>query len=170
MTIQDISQGTYAEAVLFIDELFWMLANNSHSALPVDSLKAVIDTLLSQIPEDSSPSVITVKPDLPPTSPRTSGTRRKANAPVYDPTMVFVLELATILTLKDEETVRELGKDVAGALESVIRNASNVHYVAISRVVYYLLTLLRSSDVSGSSCISACMTNNRRITISFAHP
>lgn len=147
-----------------------MLANNSHSALPVDSLKAVIDTLLSQIPEDSSPSVITVKPDLPPTSPRTSGTRRKANAPVYDPTMVFVLELATILTLKDEETVRELGKDVASALESVIRNASNVHYVAISRVVYYLLTLLRSSDVSGSSCISACMTNNRRITISFAHP
>jgi len=89
-----------------------------------------------------------VKPELPPTSPRVSGTRRKANTPVYDPTLVFVLELATILALKDEESVRELGKDVAGALQSVIRNASNVHFVAISRVVYYLLTLLRESDVS----------------------
>ncbi|KAE9962249.1 hypothetical protein BLS_000590 [Venturia inaequalis] len=119
------------------------------TALPVESLRSVIDTLLSQIPEDSSPSVITVKPDLPPTSPRTSGTRRKANTPTYDPTMVYVLELATILTLKDEESVRELGKDVAGVLEAVIRNASNVHYVAISRVVYYILTLLRSSDDYG---------------------
>jgi golgi-specific brefeldin A-resistance guanine nucleotide exchange factor 1 len=88
-----------------------------------------------------------VKPELPPTSPRTSG-RRKANAPVYDPTLVFVLELATVLALKDEESVRELGKDVAGALQSVIRNASNLHFVAISRVVYYLLSLLRESGVS----------------------
>jgi brefeldin A-resistance guanine nucleotide exchange factor 1 len=111
-------------------------------------LRSIIDTLLSQIPEDSSPRVIVVKPELPPTSPRTSGTRRKANSPVYDPTLVFVLELATILTLRDEESVRELGKDVAGALQSVIRNASNVHFVAISRVVFYLLSLLRESDVS----------------------
>jgi golgi-specific brefeldin A-resistance guanine nucleotide exchange factor 1 len=121
------------------------------STLPVDSLRAIIDTLLSQIPEDSSPRVIVVKPDLPPTSPRTSGTRRKVNAPVYDPTLVFVLELATILALKDEESVRELGKEVAGALQSVIRNASNLHFVAISRVVYYLLSLLRESEVSSTS-------------------
>lgn len=93
-----------------------------------------------------------MKPDLPPTSPRTSGTRRKVNAPVYDPTLVFVLELATILALKDEESVRELGKDVAGALQSVIRNASNLHFVAISRVVYYLLSLLRESEVSLHNC------------------
>lgn len=117
----------------------------------MESLRSVIDTLLSQIPEDSSPSVIVVKPDLPPTSPRTSGTRRKANAPVYDPTLVFVLELATLLALKDEESVREIGKDVASALQSVIRNASNVHYVAISRVVYCLLSLLKESDVSGAA-------------------
>jgi brefeldin A-resistance guanine nucleotide exchange factor 1 len=139
------------------------------STLPVETLRSIIDTLLSQIPEDSSPSVITVKPDLPPTSPRPGGMRRKANAPTYDPTLVFVLELATILALKDEESVRELGKDVAGALQSVIRNASNLHFVAISRVVYYLLCLLRESDVSTTiSGVVDIAANKYRITISSA--
>ncbi|KAF2428990.1 hypothetical protein EJ08DRAFT_662157 [Tothia fuscella] len=117
------------------------------SALPIDSLRSLINTLLAQIPEDSSPRVITVKSEVQsPTTPRASGRRTRVNAPVYDPTLVFVLEFATLLALRDDETVAELGKDVASALQSVLRNAANVHFVTISRVVYYLLILLRSSN------------------------
>jgi brefeldin A-resistance guanine nucleotide exchange factor 1 len=119
------------------------------SELPVESLRSLIATLLSQIPEDSSPRVIVVKPELPaPTSPRPSSRRSRANAAAYDPTLVYVLEFATMLALRDAETVRELGKDVAAALQSVLRNAANVHFVTVSRVVYYLLSLLKASHVS----------------------
>jgi brefeldin A-resistance guanine nucleotide exchange factor 1 len=48
--------------------------------------------------------------------------------------------------MRDAETVEALGKDLANALQSVIRNASNYHDVVISRVTYYLLSLLRASD------------------------
>jgi brefeldin A-resistance guanine nucleotide exchange factor 1 len=51
-----------------------------------------------------------------------------------------------MLTLRDEETIAELGKDVASALQSVLHNASNLHSVTVSRVVYYLLILLRASN------------------------
>lgn len=114
--------------------------------LPIDSLRSLIDSLLAQIPEDSSPRVIVVKPELPQPSPVRPNGRSRFNAPVYDPTLVFVLELATLLALRDRETVRELGKDIADALQSVVQNAANIHYVAISRVVYYLLRVLEASQ------------------------
>ncbi|KAF2396554.1 Sec7-domain-containing protein [Trichodelitschia bisporula] len=114
--------------------------------LPISSLRPLLDSLLAQIPEDSSPTVIVVKPDIPAPSPRPNGHRNRTASPAYDPTLVFVLELATVLALRDEETIEQLGKDVVGALQAVLRNASSVHYVTISRVVYYLLILLRAGD------------------------
>jgi brefeldin A-resistance guanine nucleotide exchange factor 1 len=127
-----------------------ILANISQ--LPVESLRALLDSLLEQIPEDGSPRVIVVKPELPPsaTSPRQNGHKAKLNRPVYDPSLVFVLELATVLALRDEETVKELAKDVTDALASVIRDASKLHPVVIARSVYYLLSLLKASNVSFS--------------------
>jgi brefeldin A-resistance guanine nucleotide exchange factor 1 len=53
-----------------------------------------------------------------------------------------------MLAVRDEETVKELAKDVADALATVIRNASNLHPVVIARAVYYLLVLLKASNVS----------------------
>lgn len=116
----------------------------------MDSLKALLRALLAQIPEDASPRVIVVKSDAPPTnSPaRGNGSKTRSNQPAYDPAVVFVLELSTILALRDRETVEELGKDVADALQTVIRDAANIHPVVVSRSVYYLLTLLRASNVS----------------------
>jgi brefeldin A-resistance guanine nucleotide exchange factor 1 len=48
--------------------------------------------------------------------------------------------------MRDAETAAELGKDVAVALQTVLRNVSSLHYVTASRVVFYLLQLLRVSD------------------------
>jgi brefeldin A-resistance guanine nucleotide exchange factor 1 len=124
-----------------------ILANISQ--LPLDSLRSLLVSLLEQIPEDGSPRVIVVKPEiLSTTSPRPNGNKAKANRPLYDPSLVFVLELATMLALRDEETVAELAKDVADALASVVRDASKLHPVVTARSVYYLLSLLKASNVS----------------------
>jgi golgi-specific brefeldin A-resistance guanine nucleotide exchange factor 1 len=106
--------------------------------LPLEALTSLVESLLGHIPEDSSPRILVVKTEAQ-TSTRQSSTG-------YDPSLVFILELATILVMRDAGTVEALGKDLANALQSVIRNASNYHYVVISRVTYYLLALLRSSD------------------------
>lgn len=117
------------------------------SQLPIESLRSLLMALLEQIPEDGSPRVIVVKPELPnATSPRTNGNKAKGNRPVYDPSLVFVLELATVLALRDQETVQELAKDVTDALATVIRDASKLHPVLIARSVYYLLSLLKASN------------------------
>lgn len=123
-----------------------ILANISQ--LPIESLRSLLMSLLEHIPEDGSPRVIVVKPEIPGASPRVNGTRQKGKGPVYDPSLVFVLELATVLALRDEETVKELAKDVIDALSSVIRDAAKHHYVVIARFVYYLLSLLNASNVS----------------------
>ncbi|KAL1798571.1 hypothetical protein ACET3X_002608 [Alternaria dauci] len=121
-----------------------ILANISQ--LPVESLRSLLASLLEHLPEDGSPRVIVVKPEIPGASPRTTGPRQKGKGPLYDPSLVFVLELATVLALRDEETVRELAKDVTDALTSVIRDAPKHHYVVIARSVYYLLSLLKASN------------------------
>ncbi|KAI9713587.1 MAG: GDP/GTP exchange factor for ARF [Bogoriella megaspora] len=115
--------------------------------MPLMSLKSVVASLIAQIPESSSPRVIVVKPEIPaPTPVRANGTRPQSKKPVYDPCLVYILELATVLALRDEETVEHLGQQVASSLQTVIRDASNVHPVVLSRAVYYLLLLLKASN------------------------
>ncbi|KAF2838962.1 cytohesin-2 [Patellaria atrata CBS 101060] len=117
------------------------------SQMPTEGVKSLLMTLLEQIPEDSSPRVIVVKPDLPAPSPlRPNGTKAKIKKPIYDPSIVFVLELATTLVLRDAKTIEAFGKEVADALQTVIRDSQNYNPVVVSRTVYYLLCLLRESN------------------------
>ncbi|KAL1645158.1 GDP/GTP exchange factor for ARF [Diplodia intermedia] len=116
------------------------------SRMPIDALQSILDSLLAQIPEDSSPRVITVKPELPaPTPIRPNGSKSRTQGPQYDPSLVFALELATVLAMRDAEAIEKLGKSVADALQTVLRD-NNVHPVVLSRTVYYLLKLLRESN------------------------
>lgn len=121
------------------------------SELSVDSLKSLTQSLLMHLPEHDSPRVITVKPELPaPTPVRINGTRAvRAEGPIYDPAVVYVLELATILALRDEQTITALGSDVASALQVAIDDADKMHSVSLSRTVFYLLNLLRASNDYG---------------------
>lgn len=121
------------------------------SELPVESLKSLTKALLGSLPEeDDSPRVITVKTDVPSSQlARSSTAKATVDAPLYDPALVYVLELATILALRDEETISTLGADAAEALQVAIRDADHVHPVALSRAVFYLLSLLRASNDHG---------------------
>lgn len=62
--------------------------------------------------------------------------------------MIFILELATVLTLRDENTLEALGETLATTLQALIRDAKNLHPLTVSRIVSYLLNLLRLSHVS----------------------
>ncbi|TVY38452.1 Uncharacterized protein LSUB1_G004093 [Lachnellula subtilissima] len=111
--------------------------------MPVDSLKPLVEALLSELPDDPTSVVISVKPETEaPVSP--NGPKSPAG-PLYDPSMVYLLELVTVLALKDKETVAALGADVGEALQNVMRNAASYHSITIARTMFYLLHLLHAS-------------------------
>lgn len=74
--------------------------------------------------------------------------------------MIFVLELATVLTLRDERTLEILGETLATTLQNLVRDAKNLHPLTVSRIVSYLLNLLRLSHVSVVGVLFLSMSNN----------
>ena len=125
-------------------EVDLVLANLSN--LPTTQLEKLVNALLSELPDAPSP-VVVVKPDVrpAPVTARVNGGRNAKSGPEYDPGSVFLLELATRLALRDDETLAATGEAVTTALQAAIRNAGNVHPLATSRTVHYLLDLLRHS-------------------------
>lgn len=120
----------------------------STRSLPVDSLNMLITALLDELPDDENadePS-ITVKSDSAPSSPASAEPRPKK--PAYDPKVVYILELCTVLALRDPETVEQLGKGVSEALQSIIREPSRHHSSLVSRAAFYQFNILKASYVS----------------------
>lgn len=121
--------------------------------MPTASLVDLVQALLEHLPMESSPVVIVVKPDRPNPAPsRTNGHRSISQGLLYDPSVVYILELATIIAMRDRETIASMGQIVADALQNVVRDATNVHPLVVSRAVYYLFHLLNSSQVFPRSC------------------
>ena len=119
----------------------------------MEPLKAVSAALLALLPEDASPRVIVVKPEVPaPTPIRPNGTKAVSPQTAYDPAFVLLVEIATVLSIRDEKSTATLGKEVAEVLQNAIRDADHLHPVAVSRICYYLLNLLRASNVSDLLC------------------
>jgi len=130
------------------------------SQLPSASLKSFLQTLLAHLPEESTPRVISVKSEIPaPTPIRPNGQKAKPSGITYDPSVVFVLELATMLVARDREIMDDLGKVIAEALQGMVRDAEHVHPVTLSRAVYYLLRFVRGS------CVCAYISFNQYSTL-----
>ena len=116
--------------------------------MPPESRQSLVQALLNKLPEPASPVVISVRPERPVSSPaRTNGHRTNPSTPSYDPSLVFVLELATIFATRDQRSVSLMGQAVADALQTIIRDAANVHPLVLSRAIFYLLYLLNASQV-----------------------
>ncbi|KAI0833949.1 hypothetical protein F5Y06DRAFT_280260 [Hypoxylon sp. FL0890] len=116
------------------------------SALPADSLAPLVEALLNELPDDESSAVpvITVKTDSLPSSPA-SASKSAAGKPTYDPAVVYILEFATVLALRDDETVGSLGKSVADALQMVLRDSPQHHPILVSRAAFYQFSVLKAS-------------------------
>lgn len=110
----------------------------------------MVDALLEQIPEDAgSEAVITVKADnMPPSSPALA--QKPTAAVAYDPGLVYILELSTVLALRDDHAVRLIGKRVIDAHQAILRDISQHHPIIIARTTFYLFRLLQASYVSSS--------------------
>lgn len=124
--------------------------------LPTKCVRLVVAAILSQLPEEPSPIVV-VKAERPATvSNRPDTPRLSHSSAAYNPGTVFLLEFATILTSRDGDTVAAAGESLTAALQTVIRDASNLHPLTSSRLVHYLLDLLRLAFVSiGPDCYFA---------------
>lgn len=136
------------------------------SKLPLTTLEPLITSLLSQLPEDESSTIVSVKTEVTSSVP-TNGSR--SDSPVYQPSVVYVLELCTVITIRDEDTIEKFGGDVADALQNVIRYSAFHHQTTVARVVLYLFTLLQLSYVSHNSHsdnIDTKLTQLHRITLS----
>jgi brefeldin A-resistance guanine nucleotide exchange factor 1 len=120
--------------------------------MPVDSLQPLVQALLSQLPEDPSTAVIAVKPEIVLPTP-VNNQQVPPNDATYDPATVYLLELCTVLALRDPSTVESFGRDVAEALQNILRDTTSHHYITVSRSVFYLLSLLRASYVSNFDLI-----------------
>jgi len=124
-------------------------ADSDQSNLSDDSLEALVDALLDEIPEDNgSGVVITVKPESSPPPMSPSNQAKGQSEPKYDPSLVYILEYCTVLALRDDKTVELLGKRVVEALQAVLRDATRHHWILVGRVTFYLFSLLRASYVS----------------------
>ena len=115
--------------------------------LPSKPLAALTHALLDQIPEESSPAVIVVKPEQGSPNPRVNGQSQSLTTPSYDPSIVYILEISTMFAIRDEASTATIGQDVAEALQNIVRNAANNHSLIVSRAAFYLLSLLSASHV-----------------------
>jgi brefeldin A-resistance guanine nucleotide exchange factor 1 len=121
------------------------------SSLPEESLEALVEALLGEIPDDNgSGIVITVKnADNVPGSP-SNGQKPRQTGPVYDPAMIYILEFCTILALRDESTTELLGKRVVDVLQAVLRDVASYHPILVARATFYLFKLLQAGYVSST--------------------
>ena len=107
----------------------------------------LVQTLLEQLPEDSNPVVAVVKPEPGSPNPAKQNGGRVQTIAAYNSSVIYILELATILSIKNRDTVLNTGKDVVEALFNVVRDWQNWHPIIVSRVLLYLLHLLKACHV-----------------------
>ena len=59
----------------------------------------------------------------------------------YDPSMLFQLELATSLAIRDAESMRDLSAEVAGYCTEILRQRKHLHSILVERTLIYLMAL-----------------------------
>ncbi|KAI0132007.1 Sec7 domain-containing protein [Xylariales sp. AK1849] len=115
------------------------------SNLSAESLEPLVEALLDELPDDDSSTVpvITVKPESMLPSPANAS--KQTGKPVYDPSVVYILEFCTVLALRDAETVELLGKQVTEALQNILRDSSRHHSILVARAAFYQFSILKAS-------------------------
>lgn len=126
--------------------------------MPLTAVTLLVNALLTELP-DTNPAVITVKPERPPSNTGRQVNKVAPNKPGYNPGTVYMLELATILTLRDSETIQKLGEPLNRSLQNIIRNSKNIHPLTLSRVITYQLSLLRQCYVSVHYLVTGSVTD-----------
>ncbi|KAG6020857.1 hypothetical protein E4U40_005785 [Claviceps sp. LM458 group G5] len=112
--------------------------------LPVLPTTHLIEALLDQIPEDDRNTVITVKQDSTPTVAATNHPATSSH-PTYDPTVAYILEFCTILTLKNDELIHSMGRPVFSVVLGLLRDPMKWHPITLSRATFHAFSILKKS-------------------------
>lgn len=114
--------------------------------LPGPSIEILVQSLLDHLPESNHEAVITVKQEGMTATP-TNGQEMPQKALKYDPTVAFLLEFASMLAIRDDETIEAVGKEVFDAMQSILRDPAQWHAITVSRAAYYALAILKAGYV-----------------------
>jgi brefeldin A-resistance guanine nucleotide exchange factor 1 len=116
------------------------------SKLPTERIDILIQALLEQLPQSDHSAVIGIKQDSVTVSPP-NGPIPSTSLPSYDPSTPFILELCTILTIRDDGSASNTAKQVLDAVHGILRDYGQWHGITISRAAFYGLTILKSGYV-----------------------
>ena len=103
--------------------------------------------LLEHLPQDSTPVVAVVKSE--PGSPNPAKPNGHPSLAVsnYNPSTIYILELASMQVIKNKDGASAVGKDVVEALQNILRNSNSYHPLIVSRTAFYLLHILNANHV-----------------------
>ena len=90
-------------------------------------------------PETSQDSSTPSNPNLKATDGAMNGPESQQKA--YDPSMLFLLEMATSLAIRDAISMRNLSAKVAGYCTEILRQRKHLHPIFVERTLIYLLAL-----------------------------
>lgn len=79
--------------------------------------------------------------NTPNSRPAVNGGQETSSDKTYDPSMLFLLELATALAMRDRESMQELSLEVVGYCLEILRQRKLLHPIFIQRTLIYLLAM-----------------------------
>ena len=114
--------------------------------MPKNASLALVHALLEKVPRESTPMVAVIKPE--PGSPNPNKNTTRPGMPLYDPSTVYILELASVIAIKNTSGREVISKEVVEVLQGVVRNSNSLHPLVVSRAAFYLLHVLHANYVS----------------------
>lgn len=111
-------------------------------SLPEDASISLVHALLEGIPAETTPVVAVVKSDH---TVSNSRTREHSAATMYNPSTIYILELASMIVIKNKDHGGAVSKDVVEVLQDVIRSSNGIHPLIVSRAAFYLLHVLNAN-------------------------
>ncbi|KAL2761235.1 hypothetical protein ACRALDRAFT_1059151 [Sodiomyces alcalophilus JCM 7366] len=109
--------------------------------LRTEDLGPLVEALLATMPGQQNTTMIPLEPDTVPATPL----RDLEGLHSYNPALLFAVEFATSLALRDDDTISSFAPKVIEVIQVILRDANQHHVMTISRATFYLLCLLRAS-------------------------
>jgi hypothetical protein len=78
----------------------------------------------------------------------------------YDPSLVFLLEVATSLVIRDKESMNVLSSELATYCTEILRQRKHLHPILVERTLTYLLALKKRGH---ETVCSICHKSNSRV-------
>jgi golgi-specific brefeldin A-resistance guanine nucleotide exchange factor 1 len=135
--------------------------------LGTEASKALVSTLLDNVTidaaEESSPQAESASP---PVKIRyTAANGEVVSAVPYDPSTVFLLEIATSLTIRDKQSMENLSSELVTYCMEILRQRTHLHPIVVERALTYLLALKRRGHETVSSHFAKANSRMLELTL-----